>query len=91
MSPQSLRIQDSGSGSGYSASGIVSYFSLWNLDVSVPSISTNVVIVVVDLFGLPREDVTVLSDKATERIPPEDGLGWHDNREHRRRCGGLRN
>lgn len=75
---ESVVAQDSGSNSGFSVSGDVSHFSTWNIDAVVPAIPANVVIVIVDLLGLPRDDVTVVSYTTTARIPLEDGPGWHD-------------
>ena len=65
------------SATGFSVSGDVSHFSTWNLDDVVPAIPATVEIVLVDLFGRVRDDITVTSYKTIARIPPSDGPGWH--------------
>jgi hypothetical protein len=73
----STGIQGNASDSEFSTFGDVSHFSYWNIDWALPLIQAKVVIVVVDLFGLPRAYISVVSYTPTVRIPPEAGRGSH--------------
>lgn len=70
-------IQDDSSDSGFSTSGDVSHFTYWNIDHVFPEIQAKVVVVIVDLFGRPRNDLVIESYTTTARIPPETGLGTY--------------
>jgi len=65
------------SDSGFSASGQVSHFSSWNIDVVTPSLMANVNIELVDQAGQPIPSAEVESYHTVVRIPPEEGPGWH--------------
>lgn len=69
---------DSESASGFKATGDVSHFSYWNIDVAMPFLMGNIHIRVVDQDQTPRTDVEVLTYNTTVRTPPSLGIGIYN-------------
>lgn len=70
-------VADSESLTGLSASGEVSHFSTWNLDIWTPSMVACIVIELIDSKGQRRDDLDVVSYMTTASIPLGDGPSWH--------------
>lgn len=71
---ESIVIADSNSQTGFTLSGDVSHFSMWNHDYPTPRTNINVTVVLVDVGGQPYTDLSVASVSIVGSVDTSQGV-----------------